>query len=229
MWPSFQRARRGLHLFVACLVAISVVLPSPHLALSQNECEPRHCVWLPLVTNPEPVYIRSSSYAKVLGAMLAVEGELATFGSPPVYNVLLEARLLNGEGTLVQTLPITPLLDMTSPTSTNPFFLAAPVCCNATKAELRILSWQDSSPRSYVTLAVTIIDWTSGGFTVSVHNDNPSPVHNVVVVVRNTAINIYTKRYTVIASNETVVYDDPSAGDSFGLRFQAWAQGQRAQ
>jgi hypothetical protein len=185
------------------------------------------CVWLPLVRAPEVVRFVGTPSIWVEGRSLLADGEIVTTGGAPLYDVLLEARIFNAAGTLVQTIPITPALRMTSPTSSNPFLLQTTLCCDAARAELSVRSWQASNAKAYVNVPVMAVRWTLGaGFAVSVHNEHPVPVYDVMVVVHHTLSQLYMHRFPVLAPGETAIYDNPEGDDPLGFFFRTWAQGQ---
>ena len=224
-------SRRGLCLFLALVVALYPWPSAERQAAAQGPTLPPHCpratcVWLPLIGTASPVTFQSTPYIRInLNRTITIEASLVTTAEVPVYRVRYDALLFNAAESLVQTVPITPMLEITEPGSTNPIAVSITVCCDVKRVELRLASWQMSSDPPLVSLPVEMLRWTLGrGFAVAIRNNHDVPVHDVLVLVRHTN-GTYTKRFPLIAPGEVVIYDNPEGDDFLGFYFRTWAQG----
>lgn len=231
MLPTCSSARRGLCLLVVLLVALYPWPSAEHQAAAQAAtlppgCPGATCVWLPLIGTASPVAFQSAPTIQIdLNRTITIDADLVTTAEAPVYRVRYDALLFDAAERLVQTVPITPMLEMTEPGSTNPIAVSAAVCCDVRRVELRLVSWQMSSDPPLVSLPVETLRWTLGsGFAVAVRNNRDVPVRDVLVLVRHTT-GTYTKRFPLIAPGEVVIYDNPEGDDLWGFFFRTWAQG----
>jgi hypothetical protein len=221
-----RSVQRGLLVLMGVVAAIGLRLAPTPPAAAQGPCSGETCVWLPLVRSQAPVSFVREPSVRMEGQTLFADGEIVAAGPEPLYHVILEARVFDAAGTLVQTVPITPELAMTPPSSSNPFLVQASLCCNAARAELAVRSWRATSATTYVSLPVTTIRWTLGsGFAVSVRNERPVPVHDVIIIVHHTLSQLYIHRVPMLAPGETAIYDNPAGDDPWGFFFRTWAQG----
>lgn len=210
-------------LCVACIGSIPLGKMSPTSVIAQGACSSTYCVWLPFVANALPVTINFSSSPTSVNN--DIFGTVTTTSNQPVYNVTLEVRRFDVNNQLLGTSVLTPTFVATLPGQANPFFGRPPLCCQAGHIELRVRSGQLVNSQSYVALTVTQLAYTSGNFKVSVQNTYASPIHDLVIVVRERGFVPHVKRVDVLAPNATVIFED-TITDFLGLSgVPGWAQG----
>jgi hypothetical protein len=219
----FKRLFRGLNIWlVICIGMASLGMTVPQSAAAQTSCATSYCLWLPLVPSVPPVRIVSTT-SYLQGNEVQIGGFVDTTIQQPVYDVRLEAHIFDAGGALLQSLPISPTLDATLPGQTNPFYLRADVCCQPKYIDLRLLTWKLSSPRTYVSLPVSVLEWNSTHFKVAVRNNQQVEVRDIVVVVREGTDELYVGRFDALAPGAMLSYEH-DALDPFGFRFTTWAQ-----
>lgn len=226
--------RRSRWLLLILVIALYPWSPADHQATASDAtspplCSGATCVWLPLAGKASPVVFQGSPNIQISSnRTITIDAKLVTTAELPVYRVRYNALLFDKAKQLVQTVPITPVLEMTEPGRINLIATTFTACCDVERVELRLVSWQMSSDPSVVSLPVEQLRWTLGsGFAVAVHNNRDVPVRNVVVIVQHTT-GTYFERFAVIAPGEVVIYDNPEGDDYWGFFFRTWAQGHLA-
>ena len=214
------RIRSGAVLL--CIIGVILAGMSKAQPISaQASCPLAHCLWAPFVSTFSPVQIVDQTWYPQ-GNEVEIVGMLETTTQQPVYDVLLQARIFDITGTLLQTIVITPTFDATLPGQSNPFEQNISVCCQPRRTEISLLSWQPSSARTYIALPVTLLEWGSEHFKVSVQNDQHTTIYHVIIQV-NEGGTSYIQRLDALAPGKIAKYEQ-EAFDPFGFSFFSWAQ-----
>jgi len=215
--------RRG-RVWTTLLLAIGASftpIAAPRPANAQSTCAAAHCLWTPLVATFTPVQITDSSNVPQ-GNQIEITGVVEAT-EQAVYDVQLQAKVFSQSDTLLQTLVITPVLAATLPGQSNPYYQRIAVCCAPAHAEVSLLSWHASSTRTYVTLPVSPLAWTSERFAVAVRNDRSVTLYHLVVAVRETFAEVHVGRLDALAPGKSFVYQEDTP-DPWGFHFESWAQ-----
>jgi hypothetical protein len=157
---SRSSALRLMLLLLLSLVGTAPTRGVPRAPRPQAGCASAHCLFLPLVKMREIDYVRvgasgigcNSRYC-ALGTYLS--GYIVTSVEVPVYNVALNVRVYDFQGTHIYTATISPSLTATFPGEHNPFWMRCDAC----------YSYDHNSPKTAI---VEIASATLISTTVSV-------------------------------------------------------------
>jgi hypothetical protein len=206
--------------FLLLLVVLGLASPLwfPEATRAQGSCPAARCLYLPAMAHPLPVTIRSSRVAeqgsKGGGSFTLVSGTLLNLGPQAVYEIEVQAEFYDASGGLLHSATTLALLPATAPNESNYFTLIYPQSLPAfDHYRLTVRGWHDVSAVDYrpATLVSQEIRNPPDGysyFLVTVRNDQPAALDNVVVLYE-TDSGYATLQVGTLAVGETKTFTSP--------------------
>jgi len=163
------------------LILVWIVGSSPVRAGAS--CPTTHCLYLPFVSSPAPVYVTQIETFNWFGEVLRVTGEVMNIANYSVYEVEVEISAYDYSNQLVGTVSGPTVLTATLPGQLNLFGFVSDFPSGSYNLVAEITNWTLTSTQVYVAPTIVMTDVQIGFDTTSVQveiqNENEFALTNV--------------------------------------------------